>query len=435
MDIAKAFEDKNIPTIQIQAENVARDIEIFARGRVETLRKGEHGKTLYVTSANLTQKLIRTLAHKADGMFLWVNLQLDSVCEISKAQKDRLVEDALEALPQGLPETYTRILERIERQPPYMRELALNCLAWMIYARRPLNTKELQAALATKSSGDRTHDSNPDKPAVILEACGNLLEEAHGVIRPIHYTVQEFLSKPEPRSKLPENCFQRQLSIPNEMHIWLGEVCLEYIRLVAFNQPVDHAIGLYSRLQDNPFVSYACHNFDYHFARCDYIPLDARELLEALLQMKSKSLAAILQIMILRDGFNDYSTIQQQFDPMRFPVSAGTIVYSNSLYDISEVRERWVDDVPPTYALHRACSAGLATAVDRLLDAGCDIKERDGNGGTPLYFASLEGHCQIMQTLLDIGADVHAQGGYYGNALQAASNRGHEAVVKLLLDK
>jgi hypothetical protein len=31
MDIAKAFEDKKIPIIQVQAENVASDIESFVR--------------------------------------------------------------------------------------------------------------------------------------------------------------------------------------------------------------------------------------------------------------------------------------------------------------------------------------------------------------------------------------------------------------------
>lgn len=70
MDIAKAFEDKKIPTIRVQAENVATDIETFVRSRVETLRRGEHGKTLYVTSPKVTQKLIRTLALKADGMYV-----------------------------------------------------------------------------------------------------------------------------------------------------------------------------------------------------------------------------------------------------------------------------------------------------------------------------------------------------------------------------
>lgn len=68
MDIAKAFESKKTLTIQVQAENVASDIKIVARSRAEKLRKGEHGKALYVTSDDLAQKIIQTLALKADGM-------------------------------------------------------------------------------------------------------------------------------------------------------------------------------------------------------------------------------------------------------------------------------------------------------------------------------------------------------------------------------
>jgi ankyrin repeat domain-containing protein 50 len=58
MDIQKAFEDKCIPTIQIRAENVAADIETFARSQVETLWSGRDGRTLYITSDKLTEKVI-----------------------------------------------------------------------------------------------------------------------------------------------------------------------------------------------------------------------------------------------------------------------------------------------------------------------------------------------------------------------------------------
>jgi hypothetical protein len=88
------------------------------------------------------------------------------------------VEAALEALPQGLPDTYVRILERIEAQTPYMRDLALNCLAWIIYARRPLSTRELQYALAVNANCTVRQDLSLDPPQVILEACGNLLERS-----------------------------------------------------------------------------------------------------------------------------------------------------------------------------------------------------------------------------------------------------------------
>jgi hypothetical protein len=68
MDIAKAFEDKNVPTIQIRAESVAADIVTFARSQVEKLRNGEHGKTLYVNNNELKERIVQTLSTKAEGM-------------------------------------------------------------------------------------------------------------------------------------------------------------------------------------------------------------------------------------------------------------------------------------------------------------------------------------------------------------------------------
>jgi hypothetical protein len=68
MDIAEAFGDRHIPTIQIQTKNVTADIETFTRSQVEKLQAEEHGKTLYVTDDGLKEKIVRTLAAKADGM-------------------------------------------------------------------------------------------------------------------------------------------------------------------------------------------------------------------------------------------------------------------------------------------------------------------------------------------------------------------------------
>ncbi|KAF2805686.1 uncharacterized protein BDZ99DRAFT_109722 [Mytilinidion resinicola] len=432
MDIAKAFEDKQIPTIQIRAKNVATDIETFARSQVEKLQAGEHGKTLYITSVELKEKIVRTLATKAEGMFLWVNLQLDSLCQASKAQKDQVVEDALETLPQGLPDTYVRILERIEDQPSYMRDLALNCLAWMIYARRPLSTRELQIALAINSRCTIPQDLQPDSPRVILEACGNLLEEANGAIRPIHFTVQEFLTTAV--QGLLQHAVRTQLLDSNSMHKRLSSACLSYMHLVAFSRPAQRGSRLYLRLRDNIFASYASQNFDYHISECDEIPPDVMKQLERLFQQESTYLAAVLQIKILRDG-HDYNTIEQRFDRMQFLVTPATVVYSTSLYNIPAVRQQWVDQTPPTYALHLAASAGLTSAVIRLLEGGCDVNEKDGSGSTSLCYACFNTDLELIQTLLSKGAEINAQGGYYGNALQAASYEGHEQVVKLLLEK
>lgn len=215
---------------------------------------------------------------------------MDSLCKVSKAQKDQLVEDALETLPQGLPDTYVRILERIKGQSPYMRELALNCLAWMIYARRPLRTQELQAALATNSKCKSQQDLHPDPLGVILEACGNMLEEANGAIRPIHYTVQEFLTTAA--QGMSQSTIRTQLLDSSSMHTRLSLACLRYIRLLAFDKPVRENRELLRRLYFNMFAGYASQNFDYHILKCDEISPDTMEQLEELFQEESQYLAA-----------------------------------------------------------------------------------------------------------------------------------------------
>lgn len=57
-DIIRAFEENNTPTIQIQAENVAGDIKTFVCGEVQKLRKGFHGRKLYLTSDVLEERVI-----------------------------------------------------------------------------------------------------------------------------------------------------------------------------------------------------------------------------------------------------------------------------------------------------------------------------------------------------------------------------------------
>lgn len=55
--------------------------------------------------------------------------------------------------------------------------------------------------------------------------------------------------------------------------------------------------------------------------------------------------------------------------------------------------------------------------------------------GPPLYYASLLGFLESVETLVDKGADVNVQAGVYGNALIAASASGHTEIVQLLVEK
>jgi ankyrin repeat protein len=315
-----------------------------------------------------------------------------------------------------------------------MRNLALNSLAWIIHAQRPLEIEELQYALAIgmKSKDEEDIELCLPEVDVILGACGNLLEKVNDAIRPIHYTVQEFLIDATQQS--PEGTIQAQLLDLNSMHTKLSLACLEYIHETPFENPVKDAwYYLYERLIVNPFASYACQSFDYHIAQCSPISEEVTENLEKLLLQDGLYLAAVLQIKVFREA-HSWTVVENNFNSMQFPVTAATIVSSTSLCDIPALRQRWTNESSPRYALHLAVSGGRVRAVLRLLEAGCDIHERDAEQSTPLYRACFNTNLDIVEMLLDAGAETNAQGGRLGNALQAASYQGHEPIVKLILD-
>lgn len=148
------------------------------------------------------------------------------------------------------------------------------------------------------------------------------------------------------------------------MHRQLGSTCLMHIHLLAFSSPVMDEEDLEWRLEDNVFAAYANQNFDYHISKCTEISKGMMDQLEKIFQQKGTYLAAILQIKILRGG-HDYGIITQYFDRMAFPVSPSTVIYSSSLYNVTEIRKQWIDQATPKYVLHFAAAAGLTSAITR----------------------------------------------------------------------
>ena len=76
-DIIEAFVRNHVPTVQILAENVAADIESFARSKVEELQAK---KMLYVTKDELKERIVQTLATKAEGMYVQFLVNSPKIC-------------------------------------------------------------------------------------------------------------------------------------------------------------------------------------------------------------------------------------------------------------------------------------------------------------------------------------------------------------------
>ena len=189
-----------------------------------------------------------------------MNLQLESLCQISEAKQDHLVKSELRKMPIGLDETYFRILERIERQvPTYMRDLAVNSLMWVVHAKEPLYTPALQDALATDRFGQSEQDAILDEADVILKACCGLLEETYGTIRLIHFSVQEFFTNLVHKSA--DGGIWSSIANPTSAHEKLSRICLMSLRLAPSSR-LSPPHGLYS------IAPYAVQFFDHHLFEC-----------------------------------------------------------------------------------------------------------------------------------------------------------------------
>lgn len=140
-----------------------------------------------------------------------------------------MIRQTLQDLPNGLAQTYERILMKISKSSLARQELALRVFRWTICTRRPMETQELQEAVAfdnwdTSWDREKIPDGN-----LMIETCRGLLvrDKEDGTVRFAHHTVQQYLlATPMIKSRqqlhgLPFRHF--------EAEAFVGQVCITYL--------------------------------------------------------------------------------------------------------------------------------------------------------------------------------------------------------------
>ncbi|KAG1778801.1 hypothetical protein EV702DRAFT_138704 [Suillus placidus] len=212
-DITKAFH--NFPTISLKdrAEEIKADIRVHITEQLKTQEK------LSRLSDTLKDTILEKLLEKAEGMFRWVQCQLD-VLECCPRTID--IKNALNNLPHGLNETYDRIIVAVKERGSGYEEIAQSCLFWLAGAFTPLTLDQLNEAMMIvvgKSSLDPDHGVMD--PMDIVSACRSLVtyDEKTGVVALSHYSVKEYLIS------RPNNIYK---SI-SDMHARICELLITYV--------------------------------------------------------------------------------------------------------------------------------------------------------------------------------------------------------------
>ncbi|KAH6871431.1 hypothetical protein B0T10DRAFT_591185 [Thelonectria olida] len=191
---------------------------------------------LVLEDVSLAGEILKVIALKEEGMFLWAFLTIEDICT---RKNDEDIRKALQQLPIDLDATLNRALERILHHKH--QEVAQAIFQWTGAVREPLSIDQLREAISIEVGST---SMNPRSLINGMERltlwCENLvhIETEDDTVRFTHHSIRHFLSQPD-NGPLHSFHFDHQES---DHHV--GQVCLTYINLEDFSAaPEDSSVA------------------------------------------------------------------------------------------------------------------------------------------------------------------------------------------------
>ncbi|KAF7503591.1 hypothetical protein GJ744_003574 [Endocarpon pusillum] len=277
---------------------------------IDSFISSELSKSEVLSVPELRHSVSKTIQEKSDGMFLWVKLMME---DLSKSASRYEVIHRLRNLPRGLEETYRFLLgQLVDRLDDFELRLARSVLAFTVVACRPLKLEELQYAhaLEIKLASDPLEE-RPFQDYLlvrpmqkILHVCGGLVAIRGGIVRLIHLSVKEFLTRPEGAWPCENDHKAKGLRVNLEdSHRALATVGLGYLGMnesISRLQLTDSLSELWTWY---PFLEYAWRYTFHHLSRSGAPSSIILSKLSLFLRSeKSVSWVELWPILLLDDG-------------------------------------------------------------------------------------------------------------------------------------
>ncbi|KAL5391936.1 hypothetical protein PMIN04_007501 [Paraphaeosphaeria minitans] len=394
-DLASYFGDSS--NIQIEEKDNKFDIDHFVRIRLEQAIKEKRlikGKV----SDQLKEKIIETLTAGAQGMFRWVSLQIQNLCDPGRIRYEGDVVTELGRLPQTLAESYDITHNTISCSGEASRAVAERTLKWLMCAQRPLKLRELYAAVSVDLDGRYPIPSMED----LLDSCCNLVvvDTELQVFRFAHSSVRDYLES------------RKEYNVC-ETHALALTRCLDLLTVA----PGAKILTPTETIWNNNFRQYAIAYWPMHYRAVEHKKPKGRSF-ENILQTSRQFL------------FEDQNAVFVQW------ISAAKAL-SQTLHWDDPLKETLnaIFSSPPA-PLFLACLFGLVSIIEALGDCeGTDWDQRNTMGNNALHIAAANGHDKVLEILLDRGANLESETTRTKTALHKAAEHGHRATVNVLLQR
>ena len=435
------------------------DIKVFIDAKLESCIESQR---LVIGNPNLILEIRDALLKGSQGMFLWVALQIESLCAM---RTDIAIRDALADLPKDLPETFSRILRRSEGSAkPYQRPI----LELITIAHRPLTIEELREALSVVP-GDAVW--NPARLLndvySTLSCCGCLLtvDEEELTVRLVHHSVKQFLlngfadsinisfTLNSAQRKMADiivtylsyGVFETQLSTLVAPQMMTGLVPSRIIhstldssstirnlalKLLKSRKCPEHDIGRTLVETSKSFSSRSIDKFHFYCYAKSY-------WLQHIFYVSGQEPVIYDLLLRLFEGnvLNTNPTTENSWTPLIWAAQNGNEIVVKLLLDSGKVDANSKDNLYGRTPLSRAAENGHEAMVKLLLEIDkVNVNSKDSSGRTPLSWATGNGHKAVVKLLLETGkVDVNSKDSSRRTPLSWAAGNRHEAVIKLLL--
>lgn len=160
--------------------------------------------------------------------------QLNDLCESSS---DAMIRETLNNLPEGLGETYRRILVTISRSPLRAR-LVKKVFNWATVAKRPLHVEEFKEAVAFGLDDKSWEEDKIPHEDLMFESCRGLIikDGEDGTVHFAHHSVRQYLTGG--LSTKVDSDFEVSI---REAESLAGQMCLTYLSFSDFETQLTSA--------------------------------------------------------------------------------------------------------------------------------------------------------------------------------------------------